>query len=438
VTERADLLIAPRWLIPIEPAGAVLEDHAVAVRAGQIVAVGPRAELNRSHEPREVLVLGEHALIPGMVNAHTHAAMALLRGYADDMPLMQWLSERIWPAEAKHVCADFVRDGTLLACAEMLRGGVTCFNDMYFHPEAAAEAALQVGMRAALGIIVIEFPTGYAADPDDYLAKSLAARDSLRHEPLISFCMAPHAPYTVSDRSFERVLTLAEQLDLPIHIHIHETRSEIEESLVRYGCRPLQRLTGLGIVGPRLIAVHGVYLEPDEIASLATHGATIAHCPTSNMKLASGAAPIAPALAAGVRIALGTDGCASNNRLDLFWEMRHAALLAKVVTGDPTALGPHDLLRMATLGGAQALGLERRIGSIQAGKRADLCAVRLVEADYAPCYDPAAHLVHVAGREAVSHVWVDGIARVREHALLQVRNKDLLAVAQLWQNRLIA
>jgi 5-methylthioadenosine/S-adenosylhomocysteine deaminase len=326
------------------------------------------------------------------------------------MALMDWLRSRIWPAEARHASPGFVRDGTLLACAEMLCGGITCFNDMYFYPEAAAEAALAVGMRAVLGIIVIEFPSAYAADAEDYLSKGLATRDALRDEPLLSFCMAPHAPYTVSDRSFARIVTLAEQLDLPVHLHLHETHAEIEESLTRHGVRPLERLRRLGLLGPGLIA--------------------------SNMKLASGIAPIAELAALGVRIGLGTDGAASNNRLDLFQEMRQAALLAKVATDDATALPAHKVLRMATLDGAAALGLERRIGSIEPGKDADLCAVDLSGLGVSPCYDPASHLIYAASRECVSHVWVAGNPVVESRLVLQINNTKLMDAVQVWQNRL--
>lgn len=295
MTEEIDLLLTPRWLIPIEPAGVTLTGYAVAIRAGRIVAVVPAEETRHRFAPRQRVDLPEHVLLPGLVNAHTHAAMTLLRGYADDMALMDWLNGRIWPAEVRHVSSQFVKDGTLLACYEMLRGGITCFNDMYFYPEAAAHAALSAGMRAALGIIVIEFPTDYASDADAYISKGLATRDTLRDQPLINFCMAPHAPYTVSDKSFERIVTLTEQLNLPIHLHLHETHSEINESLAKFGVRPLERLRRLGLLGPNLIAVHAVHLDAPEIEQLAEHGCTLAHCPTSNMKLASGIAPIAEA-----------------------------------------------------------------------------------------------------------------------------------------------
>jgi 5-methylthioadenosine/S-adenosylhomocysteine deaminase len=431
-----DLLIEPRWIIPIEPAGITLEEHALAVDNGRIVALLPQHEAATRFIPRQRLELPGHALLPGLVNLHTHAAMALMRGFADDMPLMRWLNERIWPAEGRHVSPAFVRDGTLLACWEMLRGGITCFNDMYFYPEAAAQAALEAGIRAALGITVIEFATAYAADAADYLAKGLASRDALRHETLLSFCLAPHAPYTVSDRSFERVALLANQLDLPVHIHIHETRAEIDESIRQHGVRPLARLQRTGLLGPGLLAVHGIYLDPDEISLLGEHGCHLAHCPTSNMKLASGIAPVTALQAHGVGAGLGSDGAASNNRLDLFREMRHAALLAKVGGADATALPAATVLRMATLDGAAALGLDAEIGSLLPGKSADLCAVRLDDWTVQPCFDPASHLVYVAGREQVSHTWVAGRLRICEGKPVDFDPRHLIEIANLWHTEL--
>ena len=438
MSQPIDLLIEPRWLIPIEPHGTVLEGQAVAIACGEIAAVLPAQAAQLRFRPARRIVLPGHVLIPGLINLHTHAAMTLLRGIADDLALMDWLKTRIWPAETRHVSAAFVRDGTLLACAEMLRGGITCFNDMYFFPAAAAEAARNLGMRAALGIVVIEFPTAYASDADDYISKGLAMRDRLRGDPLLSFCMAPHAPYTVSDATLERVVTLAAQLDLPIHIHIHETRAEIEDSLRLHGLRPLERLHRLGILGPGLIGVHAAHLEADEIRLLAKFDCSIAHCPSSNMKLGSGIAPIVAMLEQGLRIGLGSDGAASNNRLDIFQEMRQSALLAKAVSGNAAAVGAHDVLRMATLNGAAALGLADKIGSIRTGKAADLCAVCLDTLETRPCYDPASHLVYVAGREHVSHVWVNGVLRVENGLLQGCDTSQLLDTVNLWQNKLTA
>lgn len=431
-----DLLIEARWIIPVRPFGVTLENHAVAVSEGKIVAVLPQAEARERFTAHKTVSLGEQLLIPGLVNLHTHAAMSLLRGLADDLPLMTWLQEHIWPAEGRFVSREFVRDGTLLAAAEMLRGGVTCFNDMYFFPREAAAAAQQMGMRAALGLVVLDFPNAYASGAEDYLEKGLAARDDLRNEALLSFCLAPHAPYTVSDQTFERILPLAEQLDIPIHLHLHETTTEIEGSLKQYGVRPLERLRRLGLVGPGLIAVHAVHLQAEEIALLATHGCSVAHCPASNLKLASGIAPVAELLRAGVNVGIGTDGAASNNRLDLLAELRLAALLAKGASGNAQALGAHQALQAATLAGAKALGMEDKIGTIESGKAADLCAIDLSSPELSPCYDPASHAVYAAGREHVSHVWVAGQLRVENGSLCGIGKNDLISLAKVWQNKI--
>jgi 5-methylthioadenosine/S-adenosylhomocysteine deaminase len=429
-------LLEPRWLVPVEPAGAVLTGHAVAVRDGNIEALMPAAEARARFPDYARVALDDHALIPGLVNVHTHAAMTLMRGLADDLPLMSWLEEHIWPAEKRHVSPEFVRDGTLAACAEMLRGGITCFNDMYFFPQAALEAALEARMRSMHGIIVIEFPSAYAADPADYLRKGLELRDRYGDEPLASFCLAPHAPYTVADATFRQVATLAAELDIPVHVHLHETEQEIQRSLTEHGVRPLERLRRLNLVTPNLIAVHAVHLSPEEIAILGRHGCSVAHCPSSNLKLASGLAPVAKLADAGVNIALGTDGAASNNRLDMFQEMRIAALLAKGVSGNAQAMPAHAALRAATLGAAQAMGLAASIGSIASGKAADLTAVSLRRVELEPCYDVVSHLVYVAGREHVTDVWVAGEQQLREGKLLNNAFASLEKRLHLWQNAL--
>ena len=427
-------LLSARWVVPVEPSGKVLEDHCVALRDGFIEAVLPRAEAQARFASYARIELGEHALIPGLVNAHTHAAMLLMRGMADDLPLMSWLERHIWPAEAKHVSPQFVKDGTLLACAEMLRGGVTCFNDMYFFPEAALEAALEARMRISVGMIVFDFPSAYGSDPDDYLAKGLALRDRARDQPLASFCLAPHAPYTVSNATFTKVAKLAAEVDVPVHVHLHETTDEIARSIAEHGVRPLERLRGLGLLGPGLIAVHSVHLKDAEIELLARHGASVAHCPSSNLKLAAGFAPVAKLAAAGVNIGLGTDGAASNNRLDLFGEMRLAALLAKAVAGDAAALPAHAALHAATLGGANALGLGARIGSIVPGKAADLTAVRLAGPELLPIYDVVSQLVYTAGRSDVTDAWVAGEHLLQGGNLTGTATWDLDTRSKLWQN----
>jgi 5-methylthioadenosine/S-adenosylhomocysteine deaminase len=431
-----DLLIEASWVIPVEPDRTVLHDHAIAVRDGRIVAIEPIESAREDYRASETVALDGHAVIPGLVNLHTHAAMTLLRGIADDLSLMDWLSNHIWPAEGKHVSAQFVHDGTLLACAEMLKSGVTCFNDMYFFPEMAGRAALEAGMRATLGIVLIEFPTPYASDPQDYLRKGLAARDELKDEALLSFCMAPHAPYTVSDKSFEQVATLSDQLQLPVHVHLHETRGEIEESLRQHGVRPLRRLQRLGLLGPGLIAVHAVHLEEHEIAELASQGCSSAHCPASNLKLASGIAPVGRMLARGMNVGIGTDGAASNNRLDVLSELRLAALVAKAADNDAETLPSHTAPAMATLSGARALGLDGDIGSIVPGKLADLTAVNLSAIELSPCYDPASHLIYAAGREHVTDVWVQGKRVVRDGKLCRLDEKEVRANAIGWQSRI--
>jgi 5-methylthioadenosine/S-adenosylhomocysteine deaminase len=433
----ADLVLLPQWVVPVEPAGT-LSDHAVMVHGGTILDVLPADAASARYEARETLSLPGHALIPGLVNLHGHAAMTLLRGFADDLPLMAWLNECIWPAEKRHVSEAFVRDGTLLAAAEMLAGGTTACNDMYFFPQAAGEAFLQAGLRATLGMIALEFPSAYAADADGYLARGLAVRDALKDEALLTFAFAPHAPYTVSDATFARINTLAEQLGVPVHCHIHETTDEITESLRQHGVRPVERLARLGLLGPNFIGVHAVHLDEAEIDTLAAHGCHIAHCPSANLKLASGFAPVAGMLRAGVNVGLGSDGAASNNRLDLFAEMRLAALLAKGASGDAAALPAAAALRMATLDAARALNLDDRIGSITAGKRADLVAVDLSAPACQPVFDPVSHLVYVAGREQVTHVWVDGRPKLHQRRLVDLDTDDLAARAAYWRGKLTA
>ena len=430
-----DLLIEPRWIAAVDP-DVMLRNHAVAVHDGRIVAILPSGGARDRFSPGQRVVLEDHILIPGLVNLHTHAAMSLMRGLADDLPLMDWLQGHIWPAESANVSHQFVLDGTRLACAEMLLGGVTCFNDMYFFPEAAASAASELGMRAMLGITALEFPTPYASDADDYLDKGLAVREQWLADPLIGFCLAPHAPYPVADATFERIVTLAAQLNVPIHCHVNKTRHEIEESLRQHGVTPLSRLRRLGLLGPGFIGVHAIHLDDDDFELLAATGCSVAHCPTSNLKLASGFAPVVRMRQLGINVGLGTDGAASNNRLDMFGEMRLAALLAKGSSGDASALPAREVLRMATLNGAIALGLGHEIGSITPGKAADLVAVSLKGLNATPCYDPVSHLVHVAGRECVTHVWVAGKCCVDHKKLSWSGQNDLESAITLWQNRL--
>jgi 5-methylthioadenosine/S-adenosylhomocysteine deaminase len=431
---QVDTQIDARWVIPVEPTGTVLTDHSVVIANGKIEQIVPTREAR--FEARHRYSLHRHALIPGLINLHTHAAMTLMRGLADDLPLMEWLNSHIWPAEAKHVSREFVYDGSRLACAEMLRGGITCFNDMYMFPEAAIEAAVDCGIRVTAGIIVLEFPTAYAADAQDYLNKGLATRDQFMGEPLVSFCFAPHAPYTVSDRSFDQVAMYSQELDLPVHVHIHETTDEIKQSLERHGVRPLERLNALGLLGPSLVAVHAVHVNELEIGLMAKNGCHVAHCPSSNLKLASGIAPIAMMLQAGVNVGVGTDSAASNNRLDVFTEMRTAALLAKAASGSAQSLPAPQALAMATINSAAALGLDATIGSLRPGKFADITAIDISGPALSPCYDPLSHIVYACSRSDVSHVWVSGKLMVEDARFTAIDGEELRTIANRWQDKL--
>jgi 5-methylthioadenosine/S-adenosylhomocysteine deaminase len=430
-----DLRIDARWIVPVEPAVA-LAHHSLIVDQGRIVAVTPTHDAESRFIAREHVTLSTHVLLPGLVNAHTHAAMTLLRGIADDTALQPWLEQHIWPREERFLSPQFVHDGTLLAAAEMLRGGITCCADQYFFPDAAARAYGRSSIRALIGLPVLDLPTPYAADCDGYLQAGLAARDAWKHEPKFAFALAPHAPYTVSDASWEKIVVYARQLELPIQTHLQETRGELEQSLASAAMTPLARLDRLGVTGPAFIAVHAVHLADSDVDLLAAQHCQVVHCPASNLKLASGVAPVARLKARGINVALGTDGAASNNRLDVFSEARLASLVAKVTTGDAAALPAAVVLRMATLDGAAALGLDADIGSLVPGKQADAAAVDLGAFDQLPCYDPMSQLLHVAGREQVSDVWIAGEHLVAAGSLVKFDPSELAALARLWQDRL--
>ena len=433
-----DLLLSARWVLPVVPHAAVLEEHAVVVHEGAIVAVLPQAEARARYAPAQQVELGEHVLLPGLVNAHTHNPMTLLRGLADDLPLMTWLHDHIWPVEARVIGPEFVRDGIELAIAEMLRGGTTCANENYFFPDVAAATYRAHGFRAVVGLPIIEFPSAWARDTDEYFARACALADTLRGDALVGAAFAPHAPYTVSDASFGRVRLLADQLDLPVHLHLHETAQEISDSLREHGQRPLARLAGMGLLNDRLIAVHMTQLTEAEIAQCAQAGVSVVHCPESNLKLASGFCPAEALRRAGVNLALGTDGCASNNDLDMFGEMRTAALLAKGVAGDARAMDAASTLHAATLGGARALGLESRIGSIEPGKRADLIAVRMDAIETQPLYQVISQLVYATPRGQVSDVWIEGRALLRAGDLTALDHDAVIRRARQWRQRVAA
>ncbi len=440
--QQVDSIIHARWVIPVastiqQPSDQSLDHHAVIIDNGHILAVLSSADAKQQFQSNDIVELKHHALIPGLINTHTHAAMNLFRGMADDLPLMAWLNEHIWPAEQKWVAKDFVHDGSMLAIAEMLRGGTTCFNDMYFFPDITAQAAIGAGMRCSIGLIVIDSPTVWAQNANEYLSKGLAVHDEFKNEPLISSAFAPHAPYTVSDEPLSKIRTLADEMDIPIHMHIHETASEVTQAISNHGKRPLQRLHELGLLTPRLLAVHMTQLSDDEITLCAEQGVHIIHCPESNLKLANGFCPVARLIDAGANVALGTDSAASNNDLDMFGEMRTAALLAKGVTGDAGALPAAQALYCATMGGAKALGLDNRIGSLNVGKYADMTAIDLSDIETQPVFDPISHLVYCAGRHQVSDVWVNGRRLLNQRQLSHIDINEIQQRNQHWQQKLI-
>ncbi|HJW45208.1 MAG TPA: TRZ/ATZ family hydrolase [Lysobacter sp.] len=434
--EACDLLIEAGFVVPVEPHGVVLEHHAVAVRDGVILALLPIHEARARYTAQETVSRPDAALIPGLVNAHTHNPMTLLRGVADDLPLMDWLQGHIWPIEGAVMGPEFVADGIALSIAEMLRGGTTCASENYFFPDVQAAVYKQHGFRARVGLPIIDFPTAWAKTPDEYFDRATEVHDQWRHDPLVGTTFAPHAPYTVSDANFERIRMLADQLDVPVHLHTHETAHEIVESHDKYGQRPIARLDRLGLVNDRLIAVHMTQLTDAEIELCARSGVSVVHCPESNLKLASGFCPVGKLQKAGVNIAIGTDGCASNNDLDMFGETRTAALLAKAVAQDASAFDAASALHAATLGGARALGFETQVGSIVAGKQADLACVDLDQLETQPLHHVISQLIYAAGRHQVSDVWIAGKPKLRDRVLVDFDMAALIANAKQWRDRI--
>ena len=431
-----DLIIKTRWMVPVVPQNQLLKHCAVVINHGDIVAITTNNEADTRYSTAQVVELTEHVLIPGLVNAHGHAAMSLLRGYADDQPLDRWLNQHIWPAEQKWVDHSFVQDGSNLAIAEMIRSGTTCFADMYFFPEATAEAASRVGLRAQIAFPVLDFPSSWAANADEYIHKGLALRDEFKNNDMIQIAFGPHAPYTVSDAPLQMIATYAYELNTPIHIHLHETAQEIANEKEKTGLRPIERLNQLGLMSSLTQCVHMTQVDDTDIGILNNSGAHVIHCPDSNLKLASGLCPVQQLLDNSINVGLGTDGAASNNNLSMFGEMRSAALLAKTVANDAAALSAHQALRMATLNGARALGMGHRIGSIEVGKAADLTAVKFTDLETLPLYNPVSQLVYTDNSQRVSHVWVNGKTLMNDRQLLTLDQTEVIAKAIEWQEKI--
>ena len=433
---KIDLLLNCKWIIPIVPENQTLTDCAIAIDNGKIIGLLPQAEAARKFSAGKVQDLDHHIVMPGLVNSHGHAAMSLLRGYADDLPLRSWLENHIWPAEAKFLSEEFVRDGTRLSIAEMIRSGTTCFADMYFFDEAIATEVRNSGVRSQISFTVLDFPTPYGKNADDYIHKGLALRDNCKDQPLIKIACAPHAPYSVSDRALGILATYANELDMAIHIHCHESASEITESLQAYDCRPLERLEKLGLLLPQTQLVHMTQITEDDIALVRDHNCHIMHCPQSNLKLANGFCPVVKFIENEVNVALGTDSAASNNTLDLFSEIKSASLLAKAVSGDAASLDAHAALRMATINGAKALAWDNEIGSLESGKQADIIAVKIDSISQQPLYNPASQLVYTNSGSQVSHSWVAGKMLLENRKLCTINERSLIQTTEQWRKKI--
>ena len=431
-----DLRINARWIIPIVPVGVVLEHHAVLVQGDRIVALLPQADADKHFRARETHQLNDHVVMPGLINMHGHAAMSLFRGMADDLPLMTWLNDHIWPAEGRFISPEFIADGTRLAIAEMLRTGTTCFSDMYFFPEVAAEVAHDVGIRAQVCFPLLDFPTVWGEGPEEYLRKGEQFIDDWQGHDLIMPAVGPHAPYTVSDGPMKAAVELAARKEVCLQVHLHETAFEVQDAVANTGLRPIQRLAELGVFNDRAQLVHMTQIDDSDLAALNSTGAHVIHCPESNLKLASGFSPVARLMDAGINVALGTDGAASNNDLDLLGEANTAAMLAKAVAGDAAAVSAHQALAMATLHGARALGREQDLGSLEAGKKADLVAFDLSDPFLQPVYDPASHLVYSRHGRQLSHSWINGVPQVQDGVLTRIDVADLMLKVQQWQQRI--
>ncbi|SEE31481.1 TRZ/ATZ family hydrolase [Pseudomonas migulae] len=430
-----DLLLLPTWLVPVEPAGVVLKEHGLGIRDGRIAFIGPRAAALKLGAT-EVRELPDMLLSPGLINAHGHAAMTLFRGLADDLPLMTWLENHIWPAEAKWIDEAFVRDGTDLAIAEQIKGGITCFSDMYFFPKVASERVHNSGIRAQIAIPILDFPIPGASTADEAIRQGVELFNDLKHHERIKVTFGPHAPYTVGDENLEKIRVIAEELDASIHMHVHETAFEVQQAVEQRGERPLARLARLGLLGPRFQAVHMTQISDEDLVMLVESNTNVIHCPESNLKLASGFCPVERLWQAGVNVAIGTDGAASNNDLDLLGETRTAALLAKAVAGSATALDAHRALRMATLNGARALGIEAEVGSLEIGKAADMVAFDLSGLAQQPVYDPVSQLIYATGRDCVKHLWVGGKQLLDDRRLTRLDEEQLCATAKAWGQRI--
>ncbi len=434
--EKIDHLIHAKWIITCEDQNRVLEDHALAIRDKSILEILPSKAALAKYTADNIHEYKTHTVLPGFINAHTHIAMNIFRGLADDLELMDWLTNHIWPAERAWVSDELVYDASLLAIAEMIRSGTTCFNDMYFFLQATAKAVDTAGLRAHIGITIIDFPTKWAATVDEYFAKGIEFYQQYREHDRISVTVAPQGVYTVTEANLARVKKVADELNLRVNIHCQEAVSDIEGAIALNHKRPLRCLDDVGLVSPHLIAIHMTQLDENDFAILQAKKPNIVHCPESNMKLASGICPVTKLMDLGINVALGTDGAASNNDLDMIGEMRTAAFLAKLSTRDAKALPAERVLKMATINGAKALGIDHITGSLIAGKAADFIAIDLANIETQPLYHPISQIVYAASRNQVTDVWVAGKQLLRNRQLLTLNEKEIQEKAKIWRNKI--
>ncbi len=431
-----DLLLHASWVATVDNENTVINDGCIAIRASEIVAVCRSDEAAEQYSAKEQIQLSGQLLIPGLINGHGHSAMTLLRGFADDLPLMSWLEDHIWPAEGQWVDEQFVRDGTNIAIAEMLRSGTTCFTDMYFFPNIVAETAHNLGVRAQIAFPVVEMPTAWAQSADEYIDKGLQCMDDYKNSAYVQTCFGPHAPYSVSQATLERVALLSDELDAAVHIHAHETQSEIATFVSEKNQRPIEFLHSLGLTSPRLQCAHMCNTQASDHELLAETGSHVVHCPRSNLKLASGFCQTDALINAGVNISLGTDGSASNNSLDMIGEMNSAALLGKAVAMRADAISAKETLRMATINGAKTMGIDSLVGSLEAGKQADIVSIDLNGIETLPVYDPVSNLAYSCGRDNVSNVWVAGKAQLIDKKLTSINTLQLKEIANQWHAKI--
>lgn len=434
--EKVDHIIHAKWVITCEENNRILEDHALVVKANKIHTILPSAEVAQHFTAAHEHDYKRHAVLPGFINSHTHIAMNVFRGLADDLPLMDWLKNYIWPAETRWVSPELVADASALAMAEMIRCGTTCFNDMYYFLDETAQAADVAGIRAHLGMTVISLPTAWAKTTQEYFKKGQEFFEKYKNHDRIHATLAPHSTYTLSMEDLTKVKQWATKYNLRINIHLQETATEVAEIIAKYNKTPLQLLDDIGMVSPELIAVHMTQITDADFAILQKRKPNIVHCPESNMKLASGACPVQRLRDAGINVALGTDGAASNNDLDMLSEMRSAALLGKLTANDSQAVDAAAALQMATLNGAKALGIQHITGSLEAGKSADFIAIDLEQIETQPLYHPVSQIVYAASRQQVTDVWVAGKQLMKNRVLTTLDEKALIEKAHHWRDKI--